>query len=340
MTSPKGRVWDHNIRRRPFPAVTAPKAVHALFTLPVMMNVDRSEYMGLTTQREGTVQVPGGNVWYHIEGDGPGTPLLMLHGGPGAGWDYFEPMIALGDERPIVFYDQLGCGKSDIPDGTSLWTVKRFTEEVSAVRAALGLERIHLLGHSWGGWLAIEYLLGKPAGIASLTLVNTSASARAFEAGCVRLLKDLPEDIQQTIERCEAEGKTDDPQYQMASFAFLQKHLCRIQPWPDCMARTGANVAASPVYRYMWGPSEFTCTGPLASWDRSGRLNEITAPTLVVSGPHDEMVPELAEELHAGIPASELAMIQETSHTPWIERPDAFFDVLRPFLRKHDTAKR
>ncbi|MEK7248701.1 MAG: alpha/beta fold hydrolase, partial [Chloroflexota bacterium] len=77
--------------------------------------------MTLTTQREGKVQAPGGNVWYKIGGDGPGVPLLLLHGGPGAGHDYLEPMATLGDDRPVVFYDQLGCGNSDNPNDTSLW---------------------------------------------------------------------------------------------------------------------------------------------------------------------------------------------------------------------------
>jgi proline iminopeptidase len=294
--------------------------------------------MTLTTQREGKVQVPGGNVWYKIEGDGPGVPLLLLHGGPGAGHDYLEPMAALGNDRPVVFYDQLGCGKSDKPDDISLWQIKRFVDEVSAVRTALGLQRVHLLGQSWGGWLAIEYLLGKHSGVASVTLSNTSASALGFEEGAKSRVASLPEDVRQTIERCEADGTTNSPEYTMASFAFMQAHVCRIQPWPDYLMRTGANVETTPTYAHMWGPSEFTMTGNLSTWDRSNRLGEIDVPTLVISGPYDEAAPELAEELHAGIRGSEKVMIDETSHTPWIENTDAFFPVLRDFLRRNEPA--
>jgi proline iminopeptidase len=294
--------------------------------------------MTLTSQREGTVQVPGGNVWYKIVGDGPGTPLLLLHGGPGAGHDYLEPLGALGDERPVVFYDQLGCGKSDIPDDPSLWIIERFVEEVGAVRKALGMERVHVLGQSWGGWLAIEYMLSKPAGIVSLTLCNTNASAHGFEASAKGRVAGLPEEVRSVIERCEADGTTDSEEYQGASFTFMQAHVCRAAEWPDYLMRTAANVGASPVYGHMWGPSEFTMTGTLAGWDRRASLGEIKAPTLVVSGPYDEATEELADELVAGISGAEKQMMPDTSHTPWIENPDAFFSVLRDFLRRNEPA--
>src|SRR5688500_18581791 len=131
---------------------------------------------------EGTISVDGYKVWYRTVGDG-GIPLLTLHGGPGAGHDYLEPLEGLADERAVVFYDQLGCGKSDQPDDTSLWRIERFASEIDTVRDALGLERIHLLGHSWGGWLAIEYMLTQPKGVVSLILGSTSASTREFVQG-------------------------------------------------------------------------------------------------------------------------------------------------------------
>lgn len=294
--------------------------------------------MTLAKEREGTVQVPGGNVWYKVEGAGSGTPLLLLHGGPGAGHDYLEPMGLLGDERPVIFYDQLGCGKSDKPDDAALWQMSRFVDEVAAVRQALGLDRIHLLGQSWGGWLAIEYMLGKPDGIASLTLSNTSASAHGFEEGARSRVAGLPASVREVIEKHEANGTTDSPEYMAASFAFMQAHVCRIQPWPEYLARTGINVQTTPTYSHMWGPSEFTMTGNLSTWDRASRLSEISAPTLVISGPFDEATENLADELANGISGAQKAMIDGTSHTPWIENPDAFFPILRDFLRRNEPA--
>ena len=113
----------------------------------------------------------GHKVWTKIVGDGSGIPLLLLHGGPGAGHDYLEPLAALGDERPVIFYDQLGCGKSDIPDNSALWTIERFADEVDEVREQLGIDRCHLLGQSWGGWLGLEYVLRIPPGL-TLSLIH------------------------------------------------------------------------------------------------------------------------------------------------------------------------
>ena len=120
----------------------------------------------------------GHRVWTKTVGDGPGLPLLLLHGGPGGGHDYLEPLEVLSSERPVIFYDQLGCGKSDMPDNRAWWTIERFADEIQEVREALGLERCHVLGQSWGGWLGIEYMLRQPAGVQSIVLASTSASFR------------------------------------------------------------------------------------------------------------------------------------------------------------------
>lgn len=139
-------------------------------------------------------------------------PLLVLHGGPGFPHDYLEDLARLADGgRVVVFYDQLGCGRSDHPDDPSLWVMDTFVEEVSVVREALGLDRIHLLGHSWGGWLALDFALGRPAGLESLVLASTCASLPAFAAETRRLKESLPPDVQEVIDRHEAEGTTDDP---------------------------------------------------------------------------------------------------------------------------------
>ena len=295
--------------------------------------------MTQTVAGEGHIEVPGGRVWYKIVGDGPGVPLLLLHGGPGAGHDAFEPLEALADERPVVFYDQLGCGKSDIPDDESLWVIDRFADEVEAVRSGLGLDRMHLLGHSWGGFLAIEYMLRRPPGVVSLVLSSTAASAAAFAREARGLVANLPEDTRETIERCEAEGTTDSPEYQAASLVFFSQYLCRLpMPWPDCLMRSYANVQASPTYNLMWGPSEFTVTGNLGTWDRTDRLGEISAPTLVLSGLYDEATPALAAELKAGIPGSESMIFENSAHLAQVEEPEAYQRVLRDFLRRTEAA--
>ncbi len=295
--------------------------------------------MVATEQREGFIEAPGGRVWYKIVGDGPGVPLLLLHGGPGVGHDYLEPLEVLGNDRPVVFYDQLGCGKSDIPDDTSLWHIDRFVQEVDSVREALGLDRVHLFGQSWGGFLAIEYMVtAKPKGIVSLTLASTGASVSAYLAGARELIKHLPDDVQHTIARCEEAGDTQSLEYQAASMAFYQKHLCNLQPWPPASLRSMANAAGSPVYGIMWGPSEFECTGTLSSWERADRLGEINVPTLITSGRDDEMVPALQEQMRDAIPNSEWVLFENSSHSAHAEEADEFARVLRAFLARTEAA--
>lgn len=164
----------------------------------------------MATSSEGTVPFRGYRTWYQVVGE-PATsdrvPLLVLHGGPGLPHDYLEDLSRLADGgRAVIFYDQIGCGKSDHPDDDALWTMATFVEEVAAVRDALGLERVHLLGHSWGGWLALEYALDRPSGLASLVLASSCASLPAFAAETRKLKDSLPAKVSEVIDRHEAGG--------------------------------------------------------------------------------------------------------------------------------------
>jgi proline-specific peptidase len=239
-----------------------------------------------------------------------------------------------------VFYDQLGCGKSDIPDDTTLWTIPRFVDEVGAVRDALGLEQIHLLGQSWGGWLSIEYMLTQPSGIVSLTLANTSASLEEFTDECRRLIAGLPAEARDVIERCEAAGTTDTPEYEAAMLAFYQRHLCRVPDWPDYMMRSLGNIAASPVYGVMNGPSEWHVIGVLKGWDRRDHLAEITVPTLIIGGRYDEMGIPAQETMHGAIGGSRLHIFENSSHTPHAEEPEEYQRVLSAFLEEAEERAR
>lgn len=283
--------------------------------------------------REGFVPVDGHRVWYRVVGDGPGWPLLTLHGGPGAGHDYLEPLAKLSPDRTVVFYDQLGCGRSDRPDDPALWRIERFAHEIDTLRAALGLTRIHLLGQSWGGWLAIEYMLGRPEGIASLVLASTSASIPQFVAEAELLKAALPGDLPDTLRRHEAAGDYRHPDYQAAVEAFYRRHLCRLDPWPDCLQRSARNLEDNPVYLTMNGPNEFIVTGRLEHWERRERLHEITAPTLITVGRHDEVTPACAETLNRGIVGSRLVLFEDSSHSAHLEEQDAYLELLGRFLK-------
>src|SRR3954465_1077355 len=162
---------------------------------------------------EGRIPFGGAETWYRIVGEDerPGAlPLLLLHGGPGGTHDYMEPMAELArGGRRVIFYDQLGCGHSPHPSDPDKWTVQLFLDELAAVRDALGLDRIHLLGQSWGGMLALEYMLSRPAGVESLLLCDTLASTPLWIAETGRLRADLPADVRAVLDRCERDGTTE-----------------------------------------------------------------------------------------------------------------------------------
>ena len=285
---------------------------------------------------EGHIDVPGGQVWYKVVGSGESVPLLPLHGGPGGGHDYLEPLNALASERPVVFFDQLGCGKSDTPDDVSLWRIDRFVDEVTAVRDALGLDRIHLLGHSWGGWLAIEYMLGAPSGVVSLTLASTSASIPQFVYEAGKLISKLPREMAETMRRLEAEGDFENPEFEAGMMEFYKRHLCRLDPWPDPIMRSLENLDGNIVYETMNGPTEFTVIGNMKDWNRIEKLSEIVAPTLITCGRYDELTPACSRTLHQGIMNSRMHVFERSAHMAHLEETESYLQVLSEFLRDFD----
>jgi proline-specific peptidase len=257
--------------------------------------------------------------WYEIVGDGeePGRlPLLCLHGGPGGTHAPLEVLGALSEQgRRVVFYDQLGSGDSDRPDDPSLWTVATFVEQLATVREALGLDRLHLLGSSWGGMLALECALTHPPGLASLVLNSTPTSAPRWAEETGRLSAALPAGL-------------DDKE---AETEFKRRYICRLDPEPEALARARAKFG-SQVYETMWGDNEYTVTGTLKDWDITGRLGEIGVPTLITSGRYDECTPALVEPLHKGIQGSEWVLFEDSSHMSYLEEPERYRVVLGRFL--------
>jgi proline-specific peptidase len=289
--------------------------------------------------KEGFVSFHGYKVWYGIVGEReePGKlPLLCLHGGPGAPHDYLEPLGAVADSgRRVIFYDQLGSGNSDHPHKPGMWTVELFVEEVGVVRQALGLERVHLFGQSWGGMLAMEYALTKPKGVTSLILADSPASMPQWIAEANRLRAKLPADVQETLLRHEKAGTTSDPAYEEAMLVFYNRHVCRLDPWPDCLIRAWEKLKQDPeVYLTMNGPSEFFVIGTLKNWSVVNRLGEIDVPSLLLSGRYDEATPAIMETVHRGIRGSEWVIFENSSHMPHLEEPERYFKVLTDFLSR------
>ena len=211
-------------------------------------------------------------------------------------------------------------------------------EQLDDVRRQLGLDRVHVLGQSWGGILALDYILRRPAGVVSLVLADTSPSMPAWVREAGRLRSELPQELQHALAEHEAAGTTDSAEYQAALTAFYERHVCRLDPWPHYVQRAFARMDEDPeVYHTMWGPNEFTATGTLKTWDVSARLGEIETPTLVICGRYDEATPAIAETLRDGIAGAELHIFEQSSHLPHAEEPAAFRGVVEEFLARADS---
>ena len=284
------------------------------------------------------VDVPGGRVWVNVVGGGPRPTLLVLHGGPGAGHDYLESLGDLAVDRPVVFYDQLGCGRSDKPDNPALWTVSRSVAEIEAVRRALGLTWCHLYGHSWGGWLAIEYLLRRSRGVKSAVLASTSGSAPQFVEGTRYLRTLLPADVQLVLDFYEAKGDFTAPEYLDAVGVFYQNFLCRLDPYPEPLLRTVANLDRNQVYATMNGPNEFVMTGNLASWDRTSQLCQVRTPVLLTRGRYDEFAEACTDTLQQHLPCTKRVEFPRSAHMAmWEDRRD-YMNALASFLSDSDSS--
>jgi proline iminopeptidase len=287
---------------------------------------------------DGFIQVDGGRVWYRRQGEGSGTPIVLLHGGPGFSSLGSEALGALGDERPVIWYDQLGSGRSERPADASLWTVARFVKELAQVRAALKLDEMHLLGHSWGTMLAASYLLDSPGaknGVKSVTFSSPCLSAPRWERDQKNHIKSLPKDVQQVISDHEAAGTTDSKAYQDAMMVFYKRFVCRLDPWPEVMDQS-MESANLQIYQLMWGPSEFCPTGTLRGFDVTDRLSEIQLPALFLCGRYDESTPETTQEYSRLIENSEFHVFEHSGHMTQLEEPEPYVRVLRDFLRRHD----
>ena len=288
---------------------------------------------------EGTVPFEDGHTWYRIEGElgsGP-TPLITLHGGPGATHDYLLSMTDLArDGRAVVFYDQLGNGRSShFPErGADYWTVDLFVRELHNLVGALGIEDHHVLGQSWGGFLAQEYALTHPGGLRSIVLADTAASFPHFVEAANGLRAGLPPDVEATLRKHEAAGTTDDPEYMEACLVFYARHVCRLEEWPKGVTDAFEWIEKDPtVYHTMNGPSEFHVVGSIKDWQSLDRLHEIDVPTLLVSGRYDEATPALQEELLAGIDGAEWVVFEESSHMPHHEERERYMHVVGDWLR-------
>ena len=285
---------------------------------------------GCARPEAGFIGVEGGRIWYEKMGSGSGTPLIVVHGGPGSGSCGLRVWEALGDERIVVRYDQLGAGKADHPTDTALFTVDRAVRELQALRDSLGLTTVHLYGRSWGAMLVQAYMGSNPAGVRSVVLSSPLVTTAQWEADADSLIRTLPDEHQQAIARDEAAGTTDSPGYRAAMDEYYKRYVRRRPrlslPGADC----GASGAL--VYGYMWGPSEFTATGTLKTFDATNWLSMIKVPTLFVTGEFDEATPGSTERFSRLVGGAEFRVIPGAAHATENDNPDALLRAVRDFI--------
>ncbi|ETA79753.1 proline iminopeptidase-family hydrolase [Youngiibacter fragilis] len=282
---------------------------------------------------EGFISIRGKNIWYGVFGkEKEGTPMLVVHGGPGF-CSVVESGDDLSEDRPVYMYDQLGSLRSDKADSIEAYTTEYFVEELDDVRKALGLDKVILMGHSWGGGLVSKYMLDRdPDGVRALVLNSPFLSARFFNEDVERNLARLPEKVRETIERLEKDGNYGD-EYQGAIMEYYKVYGCRKRPVPEMVMKM-MMTANYEVYGKLQGPSEVKLSGDLRDFDLMPQLGKLKVPVLLVSGDNDEISVDSMRAYQLAIPDSRLAIIPDAGHLNAIEQPEYFKAVVNRFARR------
>lgn len=266
------------------------------------------------------------------------APLVLLHGGPGSTHNTLEVLDDLSDERQVIYYDQIGCGLSSVPEGhKELFNKETWCEELIELRKFLGLKEIHLLGHSWGGMLAITYLSDyAPSGIKSVVLSSTLPSTPLWVQEGKRLLKLLPDWAQQAIEKAKESHDFKDPVYLKANELFVHLHIGG--PWgkdaPDCLTRP--KIFGKEAYETAWGPNEYAPDGNLKDWDYLEKMKAWKYKTLITDGAEDESTPYIDKIMHEAVQGSKWVLFEYSRHMSYVEEHDKYVATVHNFLKEND----
>ncbi|MBN1950758.1 MAG: proline iminopeptidase-family hydrolase [Bacteroidales bacterium] len=291
-------------------------------------------------EEEGYVKVKGGRIWYKKIGREEGVPLLLIHGGPGGSICGMIPYFSkLAGERPVIFYDQLGSGCSDRPEDSTLWNLPRFVDEIDSLRKALNLGELHILGSSWGASILVEYMASRnPKGVCSIIFSGPLISTPVWMQDSRILISRMPQYLQDTLLKYESLGDYQASAYLAAADSFYSRYMNRgngpYPDFPDCDKCSGFN---DDIYNYMWGPTEFTVTGPLINFDRSAFLPEITQPILYMAGRYDEARPESVMNFKELSRNAEMVIIEDAGHATVYDQPEAVLKAVHDFLLKVES---
>jgi proline iminopeptidase len=292
--------------------------------------------------QEGFVDAHGIMIYYKTIGRG--APLVIVHGGPGASHDYFLPyLLSLARHNKLIFIDERGSGRSEKLEDPKGYTVENMVEDVEAVRTGLGLGKIALLGHSFGGVLAQAYALRYQRNLTQLILCSTFSSTRAINEVFVKMEQNMPAELRNRIKKLEGEGlfghgkdyeKNRYPNdYMVAAWGEgYFPYLYQNHPDPNFDPIAQGNTSWD-LYREMWGShGEFVIDGNLSSVEYTDRLSTIHVPTLITAGDHDESDPAMSEVMHDKIAGSTLVVFPKSGHMTFVDQPGLFLNVVETFL--------
>lgn len=289
---------------------------------------------------EGYMPFKGYQTYYRIVGEcrEGKKPLILMHGGPGSTHNYFEVLDQLAEDgRALIMYDQLGCGNSYVDNRPDLWNQETWTEELIALREYLGLKEVHLLGQSWGGMLALSYVCDKkPEGVKSLILSSTLPSSKLWAEEQHRMIRFMPQEMQEAIAHAEETGNYDDEAYVKANEEFMMRH-CAGTPdpeGPECLTRE--KKSGSESYVTAWGPNEFTPLGNLRDFEYRDQLGDIKEPALVISGINDLCTPVVAKAMYDGIPNAKWELFRYSRHACFVEETEKYIQIVRDWMNEND----
>ena len=300
---------------------------------------------------EGYIPFAGYQTYYRVVGEcEPGRlPLLVIHGGPGASHYYLRPLDIIAQKygRAVVYYDQLSCGNSKTPPLPDKWGCSFFLEELSCVRSYLaehyGWDRLHALGQSWGGMLAMMYAIGEPwhgfghEGLASMTVSSSPADMDLWLSEAIRLRSYLPQQMREALEQADVDGDYERPEVKAAAAEYYRRHVS-LNPSEALRPEdvTPPDPVGDQCYHFMQGMSEFVVTGALSHWSVVDQLGQIDVPTLVTSGAADECTPIIAKQIADGIPGARWELFKDGTHWVHGEQQEHFGAVVEGFLEQNE----
>lgn len=289
-------------------------------------------------ESEGFINVKGGKIWYEIKGSANKTPIVLLHGGPGFPSYYLNPLLDLSNDRPVLIFDQLGCGRSDRITDTSLMTIENHIYQLHKILDTLNISEFYLYGHSWGTMLGMDYYFKYPKGIKGLILNSPCTDIGLWVRDADILISDLPDSIQFYLKESINNECSDSTKMKEAISVFYNTYYTRKQPKSEDAIKSEQEFGYN-VYEYMWGKEDYLVTGTLIDYDRTNRLNEIKVPTIYITGEYDAARPSTVDYYHSLTPNSSFVILKNSGHTTMHDKPEENIEAIQSFLREIEKKK-